>query len=244
MTGSTGVQIMDAKRVCEEVLLPKLLVSSPRPSGAELIKHTRDCRSILGNTLPDVVAFWVVTKNGAVRPAWETLLPTEFQPLPNWETNQQFLDGLNFVSPDYLDGCDTAGLIGWRSFFKRGGVKESPDSGVEEFAVGYVCDHLKKTCSRVQQVEKRNFGYDVEACVPDGQVMRIEVKGQATDANIELTGNETTAADQHKDGYFLYVVSGVPENPKMYRIQNPAALGVKDKLTIPISVWKTGLVTP
>ncbi len=242
LTGYTGVQRVDAKKVCEEVLLPKILITAPRPTGEDLLRYSRDCRRILESALPDGLELWVLTKQNNIRSAKEVLLPTEFQPSPNWEPNQKYLAGLHFLSSRYLDSHDSTELLGWRAFFRRGGVKESPDNGVEDFAVGYVSEYLKTTCSHVQLVEKRNVGYDVEARSNCGEIMRIEVKGQAIEASVELTGNETQAADKYKDSFFLFVVSGIPENPKMYRIQNPVALGVKDKLTIPTSIWKTGRV--
>jgi hypothetical protein len=56
---------------------------------------------------------------------------------------------------------------------------------------------------------------------------------------VELTGNETVAADKYADSFYLAVVAGIPASPKMYMLQNPAKVGKKEKLTIPCHVWKS-----
>ncbi len=68
--------------------------------------------------------------------------------------------------------------------------------------------------------------------------IHIEVKGQTVDRDVELTENETGAADIHKDKFYLCVVSSIPENPSIHMVKDPARVGKKDKLTIPIEVWK------
>lgn len=243
LTGYTGVQILDAKKVCEDVILPKLLVNAQQPSQADLVKYTRYCKQILGTSIPDDHEFWIATKDGHIRPARETLLASEFNPESNWEPNQQFVGGLNFVSTDYLDDGDTSQLQEWRQFFKRGGVKEKPEGGVEEFAINFVYEYLNSTYAKVESVERRKVGYDMEAEAHDGKVMRIEVKGLSADGPVELSGNEPDAAHRHKDSFYLFVVSGIPENPAMYMVRNPAAEGKMDILTIPVSVWKAGRIT-
>ncbi len=238
LTGFMGVQILDAKKVCEEALLPRILVGAPKPSADSLIRYTKDCRKVLGTSLPVGVEFWVATKEGHVRPAKETLLAVEYCPQPDWEPNQRYLGGLHFVSPAYIDGDDPNHLQAWRQFFSRGGVREAPEGGVEEFAVNYVREHLSSSCTQVRSVEKRKVGYDLEAIDQTGEVMRVEVKGQSAESPVELVGNEADAADTHGNDFFLFVVCGIPENPKMYRVRNPAAVGKKNNITIPVSVWK------
>lgn len=239
LTGYTGVQVLDVKKVCLEALLPKILTKAPKPAPDDLIKYTRYCQQVLHSELPENSEFWVLTKDNRIRPAKETLLPAEYAPTPNWEPNQQYIGGLNFVSPRYIHDHSAAQLKMWRDFFSCGGVKESPDAGVEEFAVLYVMDCLNPSCKTVTRVEKRKVGYDIEAETNSGEIMRIEVKGQSSEAPVDLAGNETVAADTHKDGFYLFVVCPIPENPDVYVVQNPAAVGQKDKLTISVSVWKS-----
>jgi hypothetical protein len=177
-----------------------------------------------------------------VRAAKETLLSKEFHPEQDWETHQQYVLGISFVSSDYLVGTtDIDQLKRWRQFFERGGVKKSPDNGVEVFAEHYAMEKLGATCISIIPVDKLNFGYDLEADAETGEKMRVEVKGQSHDQDVELKGNELDAADTHKDSFYLCVVSSIPENPKVHMVKNPAAQGIKDKVTIPIDIWKTSL---
>ncbi len=238
----TGVQVLDSKTVCKEALLPQILTNAPKPPSEDLLKYTIYCQQILGKETGADLEFWILTKQGDVRAAKEVLLPTEFKPEQNWETYQQYVPGLSFISPDYLAGVTSDDqLRAWREFFKAGGVKNAPDNGVEEFAMNYAEEKLNANCKSTACVDKRNFGYDIEAETQTGEKMRIEVKGQSSEGPVELTGNETEAADKYKEAFYVCVVSSIPENPAMYMVKNPAApgMGKKDKLTISVNVWKT-----
>ncbi len=247
LTGYAGVQVLDAEVVCREAILPKILVSSTKPRRDELIQHTQYCFNQIGAALPVEAELWIATKQGGVRPAKEVFLSTEFQPDHNWERNSQFVAGLNFVNPDYLPPqADGVQLKLWRDFFSRGGIRlAAPVSMVEEFAMRYAQVGLKAKCKNITAVNKANFGYDLEAVLMQPTKahrarMRIEVKGQTSESDVELTPDETGAADKHKGNYYLCVVTSIPENPSMHMVQNPSAPGVgrKEKLTIPAKVWK------
>ena len=103
-------------------------------------------------------------------------------------------------------------------------------------------EKLKTVYATVTRVDKLNLGYDLTAeNGPDGQTVQVEVKGQATEDNAVLTGNETTAADTYKNSFYLCVVFAIPQSPAMYMVQNPAepGKGKKDKLTILPNIWKS-----
>ena len=68
--------------------------------------------------------------------------------------------------------------------------------------------------------------------------MRIEVKGQTSDRDVELTGNEAASADKHKIEYYLAIIPDIPNNPALYVLNDPTRVGKKDKLLIEISDWK------
>lgn len=241
LTGLAGVQILDAKMVYKGALLPKILTSASQPSPGDLLKYTTYCQQIIGGEIGKDLELWVLTKQGDVKTAKEVFFPIEFKPEQDWETNQQYVSGLAFISQRYIEGITNDDqLKTWREFFKAGGVKDSPDNGVEEFAMSYAEEKLKASCKNVKPVEKRNFGYDIEAEANTRERMHVEVKGQSHDQEVELKGNEVEAADKHKDSFYLCVVSSIPENPTMHMVKNPAAPGVgkKDKLTIPIDTWK------
>lgn len=241
LTGLVGVQKMDAKAVCEEAILPKIVGSAPQPNAAELLDYTKYCQQYLASGVVKGREFWVVTKSGGVRRAKEVLFSTEFKPVQNWEINQKYVKGLDFLSPAYLGGSTAdEELRAWREFLKAGGVKEEPDNGVYEFATNFAKERLAVRFKNVVNVDKRNFGYDLEAEDEKGQKVQIEVKGQASEADVELTGNEAQAADKYRDSFYLCVVSSVPDSPTIHLVQNPASVGKKDKLTIPKSDWKVG----
>lgn len=246
LIGLTGVQKLDSKTVCKEALLPKILTNAPKPSPEDVLKYTLYCQQILGNEVGYGLEFWVLTKQGDVRSAKEVFFPAEFKPEQDWETHQKYVPGINFISPRYLELAgardDQLKLKAWREFFKVCGVKDAPSNGVEVFAENYAMEKLKENgYTNVKPVDKLKFGYDRQAGTPKGERIYIEVKGQSHAQDVELTGNEVPAADMYKDSFYLCVVSNIPETPAMHMVKNPAAPGVgkKDKLTIPISIWKT-----
>lgn len=240
LLGLTGVQLLDGKAVCRDALLPRILTTGPKPRPDDLLKYTTYCQQILGEELPPGLEFWVLTKSGDVRPAKETLLPKEFKPEQDWETHQQYVSGLSFVSTRYLPSViDDDQLRACRQFFKNGGVRDAPDRGIEEFAMNYAMQRLGSIQTNVKMVDKRNFGYDIEAENQAAEIMRIEVKGLSHDQDVELDRNETDTADKHKDSFYLCVVSEIPGNPEIYLVKNPAMVGKKEKVTIPSNIWKT-----
>ena len=242
LLGFTGVQLLDVKTVCREAILPRILITNPKPPTNELVQLTQYCQQILADEVPRNTEFWVLDKTGDIKAAREVLLSKEFNPEQDWETYCQYVPGLGFVNPLYLTGpMDAEKLKSWREFFYQGGISKAPDNGVEVFAENYAKERLQRDgYLNVIHVDKLNYGYDIQADTKDSEEIHIEVKGKTQDQEIELTGNEVDAADAHKDSFFLCVVSSIPENPTMYMVKNPAAPGIgkKDKLTIPASIWK------
>jgi len=169
----------------------------------------------------------------------ELLLSSEFRPLRNWEIHQAYVPGINFIDGSYLTAKPSDDdLKIWRDFFKAAGVKENPDNGVEEFAINFALEKLKSRYNNVQLVEKLNYGFDIQAETSDGVPIRVEVKGISSEQDVELTGNEADAADTYKSSFYLGVVASIPNAPTIYLVNNPAIVGKKDKLTIPVDVWK------
>ena len=243
LTGLTGVQVLDSRSVCKEALLPRILTTTPKPSQEDLLKYSTYCQQILGNDIGRDSELWVLTKKGDIRAARETLLPKEFQPERDWETSQKYVPGLNFLSSDYLAGAtDEDRLIEWRLFFSAGGVKDSPDNGVEVFAENFAREKLEAGYTKVIKVDKLNYGYDLEAESKAGEKIRIEVKGKTDDQNAALTSNETDAADKYGNSFYLCVVYSVPESPNIYMVRNPVQVVKAIKIILPIeipsSIWK------
>jgi Domain of unknown function (DUF3883) len=67
--------------------------------------------------------------------------------------------------------------------------------------------------------------------------MRIEVKGQSRDQEVELKGNEASAAEMYKDDFYLAVVADIPNNPLLYVLRNPAVQAKRDTLLVPVKAW-------
>ena len=185
---------------------------------------------------------WVLTGGNQIRPAKEVYFASELRPPQNWEVYRRYVSGLDFLSAGYIRACKTdEDFKAIREFLKRFGVKDGPDNGVEEFAMNFACERLRVLFRNIQQVERRNHGYDLEAEDQMGQAVHVEVKGLSSDADIELTGNEAKAADTHRDSFYLCVVAGIPNLPMIRLVQNPASIGKNDKLTICQADWKAGL---
>jgi hypothetical protein len=209
-----------------------------QPAPDKLLSLTKLCKEILGAEFGGS-ELWVITKSGKINPTKEVFLSSEFKPPRNWERYQAFVPGLNFIDSAYLPTNPTNDdLRTWREFFRAAGVQESPDNGVEDFAVNFALDQLRSKYMNVELVEKRNFGFDISAETPDGTPIQVEVKGLSADQDVELTGNETSAADKYQDSYYLCVVSSIPNSPTLHFVQNPARIGTKNKLTIPVNIWK------
>ncbi|MBI3193074.1 MAG: DUF3883 domain-containing protein [Ignavibacteriae bacterium] len=243
LTGFCGVQTLDARKICKEIILPQIVSKSPQPTLDNLLSLTRLCKEILGTDLGYNIELWVSTESGNIKTSKEVLLASKFKPLRNWETHQDFVPGLSFIDSVYLppDSSDDD-LKTWREFFKAAGVKENPDNGVEQFAINFALDKLKSKYKKTQLVEKLNYGFDIQAETPDGKAIQVEVKGVSIEQDVELTGNEADAADTYKSSFYLCVVASIPNSPTIHLVNNPAqpGIGKKDKLTIPVDVWKTG----
>ncbi|GAG66974.1 unnamed protein product, partial [marine sediment metagenome] len=201
--------------VCRETILPKILTSTPKSSPDDLLKHTIYCQQIFGEDVGKELEFWVLTKQGDVKTAKEVFFPKEFKPEQDWEKYQEYVPGLSFLSPRYIEGITSdEQLRTWREFFRVGGIKDAPVNGVEVFAEDYTEQKLKeKGYTHVVHVDKMKFGYDIQTKAQGGQVIYVEVKGQSHDQDVELKGNEVKAADTYKDSFYLCVVSPIPENP-------------------------------
>ncbi len=237
----TGLQVLNGRTICEEMILPKIVSKAPQPSPDELLSLTKLCKEILGTDLDSDIELWVRTKSKSIKTSKEALLSSEFKPLRNWETHQTFVPGLSFIDDAYLPAdCTDDDLRMWRDFFEAAGIRVNPDNGVEQFAIYFALEKLKGKYQNVQLVEKLNYGFDIQAETSNGVPIQVEVKGVSVEQDVELTGNEADAADKYKTSFYLCVVSSIPNAPKIHMVNNPAQPGVgkKDKLTIPAGVWK------
>lgn len=238
LIGLAGVQRIDAAELCRQVLVPRIATSAPKPTASDLIEYMRCCFEVLGKNPGSLPELWVLTKTDEIRAAKEVFFGSDFKPQADWEKHKEYVPGLNFINPRYLDGMQEDALPIWRGLFRAGGVKADPDNGVEVFAIHFAEERLRLRYAAVHRIEEHNFGYDLEARTDTGESFQIEVKGRQKEDDIDLTPNETEAAHKNQDTYYLCVVASIPEHPAMYMIRNPDRVGLKDKLTIPATIWR------
>jgi len=121
----------------------------------------------------------------------------------------------------------------------EGGVKPTPDGGVEEFAVNFATERMQEQHLTVLSVEKRNYGYDLRVATEAGENIQVEVKGLTTAKDIDLTRNETDAARVLGENFFLCIVAGIPNEPSMHAVRDPIKIGKTEKLTVHLQDWKS-----
>ena len=128
-----------------------------------------------------------------------------------------------------------------------------PNPDTEMTAMRVVMEHEIGQGRRVADVHEKNLGYDVTSLdLESGELRLIEVKGLAGETgSILLTPNERRVAEDRRDCYWLYVVTGCAADPKLQEpIKDPArfpwhevtnvqhySLNV-DALKQPMEIWE------
>jgi superfamily II DNA or RNA helicase len=100
-----------------------------------------------------------------------------------------------------------------------------PNLETEDAAMRAVMEHEASQGRQVYDVQEKNLGYDVTSLdVNSGELRLIEVKGlAAASGTILLTPNERRVAEDRRDCYWLYVVTGCATKPVMQEpIRDPA----------------------
>ena len=131
-----------------------------------------------------------------------------------------------------------------------------PNPDTEMTAMRVVMEHETGQGRRVADVHEKNLGYDVTSLdLGSGELRLIEVKGLAGETgSILLTPNERRVAEDRRDCYWLYVVTGCAAGPKLQEpIKDPArfpwhevtnvqhySLNV-DALKQPMEIWEKEL---
>ena len=93
--------------------------------------------------------------------------------------------------------------------------------------MGVVMEHERALGHQVYDVSSKNLGYDVTSLnLTSGELRLIEVKGLAASTGIILlTPNERRVAEDRRDCYWLYVVTGCADRPRLQEpIADPARL--------------------
>jgi len=241
LSGMCGVQRPDHVRICKEWVLPSIRSDAPKPSLERLMHYTRVCFETLPIPPGAGTELWVLGKDGEIRPAKEILFSSEYRPPFPWEPLRRYLPRAVFLSPAYIDGAvEQEELAEWRAFLGSAGMRPAPANGVEEVAMAVTIEALKKLHPKVSPVHTRDLGYDLEVETIDHETLRVEVKGLADEGDVELTPNETQAADRYQESYLLCIVAPIPRSPHLHMIRYPTARGkgAKYSLKVPASVWR------
>ena len=100
-----------------------------------------------------------------------------------------------------------------------------PNPETEMTAMRVVIEFEKERGCEVKDVHEKNLGYDVTSLnLTSGELRLIEVKGlAAATGSILLTPNERRVAEDRRDCYWLYVVTGCANQPELQEpIKDPA----------------------
>jgi hypothetical protein len=99
-----------------------------------------------------------------------------------------------------------------------------PNLETEAVAMGVAIEHERALGRQVFDVHEKNLGYDITSLdVNSGELRLIEVKGlQAPSGTILLSPNERRVAEDRRDCYWLYVVTGCATTPTLHTLADPA----------------------
>lgn len=108
------------------------------------------------------------------------------------------------------------------------------DPEVERIGMQKSMKHERDHNRQPEDVSSQNLGFDIRSFDPINNKFRyIEVKARSTIAAVSLTQNEWFKAIRFKDDYYLYAVMPTKNDPKLYRIQNPAEnLEAEEKIEV------------
>jgi len=237
-TERTHVQTVDYDKICREIFLPKVRAGVPAPPKDELIAYTRLLQK--GPRVNEPI--WVVTKQGDFKPSDQVCMGTAYSPVEDWEKHSKYSPQFAFLSPDYLLGVPPEGRAAWKQFFTAVGVRDRGESNhVETFAMAFVEEKLKAELSDFVPKNRLQVGYDREARRrSDGALVKIEIKGQKKEQGVELVGKEPESAktaSQNKEPFWVCVVPSIPEEPKLWVVENVFAAGSPDNLKIDVTQW-------
>lgn len=102
-----------------------------------------------------------------------------------------------------------------------------PNFETEAAAMRLVMDHEAAQGRQVDDVSAKNLGYDITSLdLASGDLRMFEVKGLgASTGTVLLTPNERRVAEDRRDCYWLYVVTGCDTSPHLQEpVRDPARL--------------------
>ncbi|MGH9427304.1 MAG: protein NO VEIN domain-containing protein, partial [Terriglobia bacterium] len=239
-TERTHLQAVDYEKICRSVFLPKMRTDVSAPPKPELMAYTRLLQK--GPRVSESI--WVLTTQGDAKPSNQVFMGTAYSPAEDWQKNGRYSPQIDFLSPEYLDGVPPADVARWKDFFMKVGVKESGERNhVEVFAMALVEEKLAGELSDFVAKNRQQVGYDREARRrTDGALVKLEIKGQRNEQPVQLIGNEPEAARialKSKEPFWVCVVAGIPEEPKLWIVEDALSAGSFDTLKIDVTQWRT-----
>jgi hypothetical protein len=125
---------------------------------------------------------------------------------------------------------------------RRSRIAKAIGHRAEEIALRYVHEAgLGATQIRHVAISSETPGWDIEYIDPTGELNAVEVKGSSGAAfpNFEFTDGELTAARRLGPRYWIYLVANcLGTRPRLYRIQDPAALLSQGLLCAAPLAWR------
>ena len=109
---------------------------------------------------------------------------------------------------------------------------------IERTGETFASKQLQAEGHQIERVaDRQQLGYDLQ-CV--GHCAHVfEVKGMTQPGDIILEPSEVTAARARGQDYVLLIVYGLPENPVIRRLRNPARVWEPvERARIPVDVWR------
>lgn len=222
------------------------------PSKDKLLLFTHLIKKYCGDSEHKGV-IWAITKsNNEIIPSDKGIFfGSVYSPQEDWEKNKQYLEDrqgvdLKFLTEDYIQNKTSGKEVDeWRKFFSMFGVKEKGDKKkhIGKFGESYVQIELQHKLKNLRFVDEEDRGYDLIGENENGKQIYIEVKGRTDrteDINddIDLSKNESKAAGMYKHDFWVCIVTNIPDNPRLYLIQDPSENGIKLRIVIPKDKWQ------
>lgn len=197
---------------------------------------------------------WAITKsNDEIIPSDKGIFfGSVYSPQEDWEKNKHYLEDrqgvdLKFLTEDYIQDKRSGKEIDeWRKFLLMFGVKEKGDKKkhIGKFGESYVKIKLQHKLKNLRFVDEEDRGYDLIGENENGKQIYIEVKGRTdrtediNNEDIELSINESRSAGMYKHDFWVCIVTNIPDNPRLYLIQDPSENGIKRNIVIPKDKWQ------
>lgn len=188
------------------------------------------------------------------------IFSTQYHPDPDVEklAEQGLLDAKDitesYLDPILVDGLKDPGIMSdWSSFLAGLGVGSPLTSNrlthlAQRVATKATIRYEEARGNKAEELPESDShikGYDVIS-KSDSDIRLIEAKGRKTDREeITITHNQWRALLEHKDNYYVYVVTdALSLNPLLHPIKGTGLNGIEFSLRIQPATWKSASSPP